>query len=127
MTGLTTQPVRSPRDGTEVDVARARGRVRPSRVVISILLVLVTAQIVLFLVTNERFEWPVVAEYLFNPSVLLGLGMSIMLTFVGMVLGSILGTALAAGQLSEFMPLRWACIVFVGVFRGVPPLVQLIF
>lgn len=127
MTGLTTQPVRSPRDGTEVDVARARGRLRPSRVVISILLVLVTAQIVLFLVTNERFEWPVVAEYLFNPSVLLGLGMSIMLTFVGMVLGSILGTALAAGQLSEFMPLRWACIVFVGVFRGVPPLVQLIF
>jgi len=127
MTSLTTQPVRSPRDGTEVDVAHAHGRIRPSRVVFGILLVFVTVQILLFLITNERFEWPVVAEYLFNPSVLAGLGMSIALTVVGMVLGSLLGTALAAGQLSEFLPLRWACVVFVGVFRGVPPLVQLIF
>jgi len=110
-----------------VDVAHAHGRIRPSRVVFGILLVFVTVQILLFLITNERFEWPVVAEYLFNPSVLAGLGMSIALTIVGMVLGSILGTALAAGQLSEFIPLRWACVVFVGVFRGVPPLVQLIF
>src|SRR5690606_21068647 len=44
-----------------------------------------------------------------------------------MVLGSALGTGLAAGQLSDFAPLRWACVVFVGFFRGVPPLVQLIF
>lgn len=108
-------------------MADARRRIHPWRVVAGILLILVTVQILVFLITNERFEWPVVAEYLFNPSVLLGLGMSIMLTIVGMVLGSILGTALAAGQLSEFMPLRWACVAFVGVFRGVPPLVQLIF
>ena len=50
-----------------------------------------------------------------------------MLTIVGMVLGSLLGTVLAAGQLTEFAPLRWACIVFVGGLPGVPPLVQLIF
>lgn len=127
MTGFTTQPVRSPRNGTDIDVANARRRVQPWRVVIGILLVIVIAQILIFLITNERFEWPVVAEYLFNANVLLGLGMSLMLTVIGMILGSVLGTALAAGQLSEFMPLRWACIVFVGVFRGVPPLVQLIF
>ncbi|CAH0175848.1 L-cystine transport system permease protein YecS [Microbacterium oxydans] len=127
MTDLATQPVRSPRAGGEPDAANARARIHPWRVVVGILLVLVVVQIVVFLVTNERFDWPVVAEYLFNPSVLMGLGMSIMLTIVGMVLGSILGTGLAAGQLSEFLPLRWACIVFVGIFRGVPPLVQLIF
>lgn len=127
MTDLRTQPVRSPRSDSDIDVAHARRRIHPSRVVIGILLVVIVVQVVVFLVTNERFEWPVVAEYLFNPSVLTGLGMSIMLTVVGMILGSLLGTALAAGQLSEFMPLRWACITFVGIFRGVPPLVQLIF
>lgn len=123
----TTQPIRNPLADRSIDVADARRRIHPWRVVTGILLLLVTAQIVVFLVTNERFDWPVVAQYLFNPSVLMGLGMSIMLTVIGMVLGSLLGTGLAAGQLSDFAPLRWACIVFVGVFRGVPPLVQLIF
>ncbi|MDQ7879442.1 amino acid ABC transporter permease [Microbacterium sp. QXD-8] len=127
MTDLTTQPVRNPFADRTVDVANAGRRIHPWRVVVGILLALVTVQILVFLATNERFEWPVVAEYLFNPSVLMGLGMSILLTIVGMVFGSILGTALAAGQLSDFRPLRWASIVFVGVFRGVPPLVQLIF
>jgi polar amino acid transport system permease protein len=122
-----TQPLRNPLADRSVDAAHARRRVHPWRVIVGILLLLVVAQLLVFLITNERFEWPVVAEYLFNPSVLLGLGTSVVLTIVGMVLGSILGTGLAAGQLSAFAPLRWACVVFVGFFRGVPPLVQLIF
>ena len=80
MTGLSTQPVRNPFADRTVDVANTRRRIHPWRVVVGVLLALVTLQILLFLITNERFEWPVVAEYLFNPSVLLGLGVSIMLT-----------------------------------------------
>src|SRR3954447_16411501 len=98
MTDLATQPVRSPRASGEPDAADARARVHPWRVIVGILLIIIVAQIAVFLATNERFEWPVVAEYLFNPSVLMGLGMSIMLTIIGMVLGSVLGTGLAAGQ-----------------------------
>ncbi|MBD3943033.1 amino acid ABC transporter permease [Microbacterium sp. NEAU-LLC] len=112
---------------TPVDVADARTRVRPVRIVVAVLLGAITIGMLWFLIGNERFEWDVVAAYLFNGSVLLGLGMSIMLTVVGMVLGSLLGTVLAAGQLSDFGPLRWASMTFVGVFRAVPPLVQLIF
>jgi len=122
-----TQPIAQPRRHDSIDVATARRRVSPWRVATGIALAIVTIQIVVFLVTNQRFEWPVVAEYLFNPNVLMGLGISLLLTAVGMILGSILGTGLAAGQLSDFRPLRWACVVFVGFFRGVPPLVQLIF
>ncbi len=110
-----------------VDVATARPRVRPGRIIGGALILLVAASIVWFLVSNERFEWDVVGSYLFSPSVLMGLGMSLALTAIGMVLGSILGTFLAAGQLSDFLPLKLACIAFVGFFRGVPPLVQLIF
>ncbi|QEW04578.1 amino acid ABC transporter permease [Microbacterium lushaniae] len=123
---MTTPIITPPRAGS-VDVADARPRFRPWRLVIGVLLALAVVQLAVFLATNDRFEWGVVAQYLFAPSVLLGLLMSLMLTAVGMVLGSLLGTALAAGQLADFAPVRWACVVFVGVFRGVPPLVQLIF
>lgn len=110
-----------------VDVAEARPRIRPMRILGTALLALAALGILSFLVSNERFEWPVVAEYLFNPSVLLGLLTSILLTAVAMVLGTALGTVLAAGQLSDYWPVRMACMAFVGFFRGVPPLVQLIF
>lgn len=123
---MTTPIITPPRAGA-ADVADARPRFRPWRVVVGVLLALAVVQLLVFLITNERFEWPVVAQYLFAPSVLLGLLMSLLLTALGMVFGSLLGTALAAGQLSDSGPVRWACIVFVGVFRGVPPLVQLIF
>lgn len=124
---MTMPIITPPRTDGVVDVADARRRFHPWRLVIGVVLALVVLRLALFLITNERFEWPVVAEYVFNPSVLLGLVMSILLTVIGMILGSLLGTALAAGQLAEFAPVRWACIGFVGVFRAVPPLVQLIF
>jgi polar amino acid transport system permease protein len=110
-----------------VDVAQARPRIRPLRILCTVLLVLAAFGILSFLITNKRFEWPIVAEYLFNPSVLLGLMTSVLLMVVAMVLGTALGTVLAAGQLSDYWPVRVACMAFVGFFRGVPPLVQLIF
>ena len=44
-----------------------------------------------------------------------------------MVIGSLAGGVLAAARLSNLPPARWAATAFVGVFRGIPPLVQLIF
>lgn len=111
----------------QIDVSQARGRVSWSRILGTVVLSLITLGVLWFVVTNERFEWPVVWEYLFNPSVLLGLMMSLFLTVTAMTLGTMLGVVLAAGQLSDYWPYRWACIIFVGFFRGVPPLVQLIF
>lgn len=110
-----------------VDVAHAHPRFRPLRILGTVLLILVAFAILSFLVTNERFEWNVVAQYLFNSSVLLGLVTSVLLMVVAMVLGTALGTLLAAGQLSDYWLTRTACVTFVGFFRGVPPLVQLIF
>ncbi|MDY7104486.1 MAG: amino acid ABC transporter permease [Actinomycetota bacterium] len=119
--------LRSPTRGEPIDVADARPRLRPGRIVVSVLIAAVLGRIGWFLVTNERFEWDVVADYLFNRNVLWGLAMSVFLTFVGMFLGSLLGVFLAAGQLHTFGPVRWVCQLYVGVFRGIPPLVQLIF
>ncbi|MFC5819520.1 amino acid ABC transporter permease [Nonomuraea harbinensis] len=110
-----------------VDVAAARPRVRPMRWVAGAVMLVLAAQLGWFLYTNPRFEWPVVGQYLFHPNVLLGLGMTVLLTVICMTLGSGLGVLLAVGRLSAFRPLSWACTLYIGLFRGVPPLVQLLF
>ncbi|MDB5551576.1 MAG: transporter permease [Rhizobium sp.] len=79
------------------------------------------------LVTNENLQWPVVAQYMFSPEILAGLGRTLFLTFVSMVLGLVIGTVIAIMRLSRnpvFQATSWMWIWF---FRGVPPLVQLVF
>jgi polar amino acid transport system permease protein len=124
MTTLTEQNRANP---STVDVATSRARIRPLRIVVGLLILAVVVQIAVFLVTNEKFQWDVVGTYLFDPTVLAGLGTSLFLTVVCMAIASVLGTLLAAGQLSDFFAIRWFCQGYVGVFRGIPPLVQLIF
>lgn len=109
------------------DVALSRRRVRPWRVVAGVLLALVAVLLVHFLVTNPRLEWDVVAEYLLEPSVLSGLGTTVWLAVAATVTGAVIGAVLAAAQMSGFPPVRWAATLYIGVFRGIPPLVQLIF
>lgn len=110
-----------------LDVSTAKPRFRPGRILVTLIILFVLVQIVIFLVTNQRFGWPIVGTYLFDPTIMAGLGMSLFLTVIGMVIGSVVGTLLAAGQLSDFGPVRWVCQLYVGIFRGIPPLVQLIF
>ena len=110
-----------------IDVATSRPRPKPWRWVLTAVLAAVGLQLVVFLVTNPNFGWDVVGEYLFFPTVLNGLAMSVLLAVVAMVAGSLLGVVLAMAQLSDFAPGRWAAQLYIGVFRAVPPLVQLIF
>ncbi|MFD5825284.1 amino acid ABC transporter permease [Lentzea sp. NPDC060358] len=114
-------------DLPDVDVATARPRPRPWRWLAGALLAVLAFQVAWFVTHNDRFEWPVVAEYLFDPDVLAGLGMSVLLTVVAMLAGSALGVLLALGQLADFGPVRWVCTLYIGLFRSIPPLVQLLF
>ncbi|MGW4058248.1 amino acid ABC transporter permease [Amycolatopsis sp. NPDC004747] len=109
------------------DVAGARGRFRPLRWLFVLVLVVMAAQLAVFLAGNDRFQWDVVAKYLFEKSVLAGLGTTVLLALAAMVLGSLAGGVVAAMQLSGFAPARWVATLWVGLFRGIPPLVQLIF
>lgn len=109
------------------DVAAAHGRFRPLRWVFVLVLAVLLAQLIVFLVGNDRFQWDVVAKYLFEKSVMAGLGTTVLLAVAAMVLGSLAGGVVAAMQLSGFGPARWVATLWVGLFRGIPPLVQLIF
>jgi len=99
----------------------------PSRWIGGAVLLLLVAAFVRLLVTNDNLHWDIVARYLFSPEILAGLGRTLLLTFLAMIFGLIIGVILAIMRLSSnpvFQSASWAWIWF---FRGVPPLVQLIF
>lgn len=92
----------------------------------AILLVL-AGMFVHLLATNDNLKWGVVWQYMFDPEILAGLGRTLILTVLAMVFGLTIGVALAIMRLSKnpiFQAVSWSWIWF---FRGVPPLVQLIF
>ena len=61
---------------------------------------LLAALALLSVATNPAFGWPVVAEYLFDAQILLGLLRTLELTGIAMAIGLLLGTVLAMMRLS---------------------------
>lgn len=76
---------------------------------------------------NPRFQWSVVGEYLFDPAVLRGFATTLWLTAAVMMVGVVLGIALALMSLSANTSLRSFSAAYIWFFRGTPVLVQLIF
>jgi polar amino acid transport system permease protein len=109
------------------DVADAVRRIRPSRIVLLVVIAILAAQFVTFLVTNKRFGWSVVRHYLFNHLILQGLLTTIELTAISMTLGILIGIAVAVARLSTFRPVSTLAWLYTRFFFGVPLLVQLIF
>ncbi|WP_020499455.1 amino acid ABC transporter permease [Sciscionella marina] len=124
MTMLHDSP---PIEGTEIDVAGARKVRHPWRWVASVVLLVLLAQLVHMLVTNENFEWGVVASYLNAQIIGQGLLMTLELTVIAMFIGILGGVLVAIGRLSENPLLRAVCSGYVWFFRGTPLLVQLVF
>lgn len=92
--------------------------------------VLVTIAAVLLLVsllTNANYQWGTVGEYLFAPSILQGLWVTIWMTFVCMAIAIVLGLVLAFMGLAGSRYVRGAAEAYIAFFRGTPLLVQLIF
>ncbi|MFI7128662.1 amino acid ABC transporter permease [Nonomuraea sp. NPDC050153] len=76
---------------------------------------------------NPRMEWKVVGEYLFSPAVLSGLGTTLLLTVLAMVVGVAGGVVLAVLRMSPNPLLSALSAFYIWVFRGTPLLVQLLF
>ncbi|MFF8276461.1 amino acid ABC transporter permease [Streptomyces lateritius] len=78
-------------------------------------------------VRNKAFQWGVVGDYFTSTAVLRGLGLTLWLTALVMVLGFALGTLLAVFRLSANPVLRAVGWGYVWFFRSTPILVQLLF
>ncbi|MFI5747592.1 amino acid ABC transporter permease [Streptomyces sp. NPDC051644] len=78
-------------------------------------------------IRNEAFQWDVVGDYFTTTAVLRGLGLTLWLTALVMVLGFALGTLLAVLRLSGNRVLQAVSWGYVWLFRSTPILVQLLF
>ncbi len=79
------------------------------------------------LVTNPAWDWPTVGQYLFAPSILRAVWLTVVLTVLGIVIGFLLGTVLALMRLSPNPLLRGVSWSYIWIFRSVPLILQLLF
>nr|WP_246752158.1 amino acid ABC transporter permease [Bradyrhizobium diazoefficiens] len=75
---------------------------------------------------HGQIEWPVVAKFLTAHNILAGLGNTVLMAALAMLLGIAIGVIVAIMRLSENPVLNWAAAVYVWFFRGVPSLLQLL-
>lgn len=100
---------------------------RPGQWISAAVLLVLAGMLVHTLLTNRRFEWPVVRSYFFESSVVRGLELTVWLTGAVLATGYLLGTGLAAARLSRNPVLKTLSFGFVWLIRSVPMLVQLLF
>jgi polar amino acid transport system permease protein len=100
---------------------------RPGRWVAGAIVLVIAAALIRSVVTNPRFEWSVVGEYLFDPRILRGAVITIELTVIAMAIGIALGVLLAVMRLSLNPLVSGASWFYIWFFRGTPLLVQLLF
>ena len=90
-------------------------------------LAVLLAMLVHTLLTNDRFGWPVVADFFFSQQIVQGLQRTLWLTALAMLIGLALGTALAVARMSSNRVLSQTANAYIWFFRGTPLLIQLIF
>jgi len=95
--------------------------------VLRIVVVLVILEVISKFLTADAMKWDVVGFYLFNQKVLNGVGLTLVLTAVAMILGCLIGLILALMKISQSLLLNVAADGYIWLFRGTPLLVQLLF
>lgn len=110
-----------------IDLIRARPVPRPGRWISAAVLLVVVGAIVNSLVTNPNYQWPVVWEWLFSRTILIGVKYTLILTVLAMLLGTFLAVTMAVMRQSPNPVLRSVSWFYIWFFRGTPVYTQLIF
>jgi len=97
------------------------------RWIATLFLLLVAIVMVKSLITNPRFRWGIVGDYIISEPILEGLRLTFVLTVVAQLIGILIGIILAIMRLSSNRVLARAAWIYIWFFRGTPLLVQLIF
>ncbi|HKU11620.1 MAG TPA: amino acid ABC transporter permease [Sinomonas sp.] len=79
------------------------------------------------LAQNPQLEWGVVGQFLFDGQILEGLGQTLLLSVVSMLVASAIGLVFGFFRLSQNPVLRTLGALYVWVFRSVPALIQILF
>jgi polar amino acid transport system permease protein len=120
------QTTDAPAPGRPEDIKAVPVR-RPGRWIASAIILILAASIIRSIVSNKRFGWGTVGDYLFDPRILHGVVVTIELTVVSMIIGIVLGIVLAVMRLSPNPLVSGASWLYIWFLRGTPLLVQLLF
>ncbi|GAC83387.1 putative amino acid ABC transporter permease protein [Gordonia paraffinivorans NBRC 108238] len=99
----------------------------PGQWVAAAIIIVLAALFVYGAATNEAYAWGTYGRYLFDQRVMSGVGYTLALTVLSMVIAIVLGVVLAVMRLSPNPVLRGTAWVYLWVFRGTPVYVQLVF
>lgn len=99
---------------------------RPWRVVSAVVLLLVVALFIESLLTNKNIEYGVIGRYLLDAHILAGVGLTLLLTVLSMLVSTVLAIVIAAMRLSTNPVLSTLSWLYVWLFRGTPLLVQIV-
>lgn len=99
----------------------------PGRWVATAVILVLLAMFINSLLTNQRFQFDVVGQYLFSDPILRGLRNTLILTALAMAIGIGGGVLLAVMRLSPNPVLSSASAVYIWLFRGTPIIAQLVF
>ncbi|GEL26622.1 polar amino acid ABC transporter permease [Pseudonocardia sulfidoxydans NBRC 16205] len=116
--------VGSGRERQEIQAVPVR---HPGRWVAVAVLAVLAAMLVHTVVTNERFGWDVVGQYLFSAPILNGLRNTLILTVLSMLIGIVGGVGLAVMRQSPNPIVSGAAATYIWLFRGTPLIAQLLF
>jgi polar amino acid transport system permease protein len=122
---VTAPPASAPPDpAEELTVVPAR---HPWRWAATAVVAVLLAMALNALVTNPAWDWPTVWQFLFAPSILRSVVLTLQLTVLGIVVGFVLGTVLAVMRMSPNPLLRSVSWTYIWIFRSVPLILQLLF
>lgn len=106
---------------------RAKRSPRPGTWISAVIVALVALGLINFLITNPVFDWPTVATYILDVKVVQGVGWTLLITVLAMVLGTVVALAAAIMRRSENPVLRGVSWAYIFIFRGTPVYTQLVF
>ncbi|MEQ8291187.1 MAG: amino acid ABC transporter permease [Roseovarius sp.] len=117
-----------PRDEKQqVQLNEVVPRRHPGRWLAVALLAVVVMQVVHGVIVNPNFHWSVFWEYLFAPTVMAGVGWTLVLTVVAMLVAIVCAGFLVLMRDSDNPILRTVSWLWIWFFRGTPLYTQLLF
>ncbi|HEX3814675.1 MAG TPA: amino acid ABC transporter permease [Mycobacteriales bacterium] len=126
--GTDDRPSETGREAaTGPEVIRAIPVRHPGRWVAAAVIALLLAMLIHSLFTNPNWQWGIVRQNFAKSTVIHGIGVTLELTVLAMLVGVVLGAILAVMRLSPNPVVSGAAWAYVWFFRGTPVLVQIIF
>ena len=123
---MSTTQTSAPADAQGCTPIRAKAAPRPGTWISAAITALLVLGLISFLVTNPVLEWGTVATYLFDIKVVQGVGWTLLLTVLSMVLGTVVALTAAVMRRSDNPVLRGVSWAYIFVFRGIPVYTQLV-